>query len=383
MRPWRYSPPCVPGLPLLGQPLLTERDLRVRTHAGALGRFTLDALLGLTAVRTHGAERAMQREYESLLVEWARAGLALQRAVVRLEGVQGLLGFGLAAGLLFAYLAHGGAAGGALLLAYWALRLPVLGQELALLARQYPGHRNVTLRLLEPLGAREEVMESATHEAPGADICPHYSLPGGGHYAGGGQRARRRAYHPHGSHLTIPPGSHVAIVGPSGAGKSSLVGLLLGWHRPASGRVLVDGLPLDDQQLAQLRQETAWVDPAIQLWNRSLLDNLCYGAAGDHAPPVAMAIDAGGAAQRAGAPARRPADAPRVRGVGWCQAAKGQRVRFGRALVRPGVRLVILDEPFRGLDREQRRDPAGTGAPGVAGGDPAVHYPRRWGHAAL
>jgi len=34
---------------------------------------------------------------------------------------------------------------------------------------------------------------------------------------------------------------------------------------------------------------------------------------------------------------------------------EGQRVRFGRALARPGVRLVILDEPFRGLDREQRR----------------------------
>jgi ATP-binding cassette subfamily B protein len=34
---------------------------------------------------------------------------------------------------------------------------------------------------------------------------------------------------------------------------------------------------------------------------------------------------------------------------------EGQRVRFGRALARRGVRLVILDEPFRGLDREQRR----------------------------
>jgi ABC-type transport system involved in cytochrome bd biosynthesis fused ATPase/permease subunit len=35
---------------------------------------------------------------------------------------------------------------------------------------------------------------------------------------------------------------------------------------------------------------------------------------------------------------------------------EGQRVRFGRALMRPGVRLVILDEPFRGLDRAHRRE---------------------------
>ncbi len=35
---------------------------------------------------------------------------------------------------------------------------------------------------------------------------------------------------------------------------------------------------------------------------------------------------------------------------------EGQRVRFGRALVRRHVRLVILDEPFRGLDRQRRHD---------------------------
>ena len=35
---------------------------------------------------------------------------------------------------------------------------------------------------------------------------------------------------------------------------------------------------------------------------------------------------------------------------------EGQRVRLGRALIRQDVRLVILDEPFRGLDREKRRD---------------------------
>ena len=39
------------GLPLLANPLLMERDLRIRTHAGALSRFYLDALLGLVAVR--------------------------------------------------------------------------------------------------------------------------------------------------------------------------------------------------------------------------------------------------------------------------------------------------------------------------------------------
>ena len=45
--------------------------------------------------------------------------------------------------------------GWALLLVYWALSLPVLGQELGFLIAQYPHHRNVTLRLVEPLSAPE------------------------------------------------------------------------------------------------------------------------------------------------------------------------------------------------------------------------------------
>jgi ATP-binding cassette subfamily B protein len=341
-------------LPLAVYPLLTERDLRLRTHAGALGRFSLEALLGLTAVRTHGAERAMQREYDSLRLEWTRAGLHLQRAVVSVEGLQALLGFGFAAGLLVAYLAHGGEANGALLLTYWALRIPALGQELMLLARQYPGHRNVTLRLLEPLGAREEGSAEAH-----AGSWQHASVPpvASGHGVAIALEgvSVRSAGHTilTDLNLVLAPGSHVAIVGPSGAGKSSLVGLLLGWHRPVTGRVLVEGRPLDDQHLAWLRQRTAWVDPAIQLWNRTLLDNICYGAAGTPGSLVALAL--------AQADLRGVLDGlpdglqtSLGEGGGLVSGGEGQRVRFGRALAQRGVRLVILDEPFRGLDREQR-----------------------------
>jgi ATP-binding cassette subfamily B protein len=153
--------------------------------------------------------------------------------------------------------------------------------------------------------------------------------------------------------LALTPGSHVAIVGPSGAGKSSLVGLLLGWHRPVTGRVLVEGLPLDDQHLTWVRQITAWVDPAIQLWNRTLLDNLCYGVAGAPASRIPMAL---AQADLRGVLDRLPdgLQTPLGEGGGLVSGGEGQRVRFGRALTRHGARLVILDEPFRGLDREQR-----------------------------
>jgi ATP-binding cassette subfamily B protein len=343
------------GLPLLAQPLLSERDLRVRTHVGALGRFYLDALLGLVAVRTHGAERAMRREHESLLVEWAHASFGLQRTVVLVEGVQALLGFGLVICLLFDYLGHGGEAGGVLLLVYWALNLPVLGQEITVLVRQYPGHRNVTLRLLEPLGALEDTPLPEPAAATPLQAPTPVAVPATGVTLELDGVSVRVAGHTilADLHLAIPAGSHVAIVGPSGAGKSSLVGLFLGWYRAATGRLLVNGVPLDGGRLERLRQETAWVDPAVQLWNRSLLHNLCYGIDGDAAPRLAAVIDQ---AELRQVLERLPdgLQTPLGEGGGLVSGGEGQRVRFGRALLRPGVRLVILDEPLRGLDRERR-----------------------------
>src|SRR5207244_4020377 len=76
--------------------------------------------------------------------------------------------------------------------------------------------------------------------------------------------------------LHVPSGSQIAIVGPSGAGKSTLVGMLLGWHHP-TGELLVDGEPLVSR-IEDLRQVTAWVDPTVQIWNQSLLENVIYGS---------------------------------------------------------------------------------------------------------
>ena len=163
------------GVPLTVQPLLAERDFRVRTHVGALSRFYLDTLLGLVAIRTHGAAQTIRDEHARRLSEWRRTSVGLLRAVVTVEGAQFCTSFGLATWLLFGYYGRGGEASAVLLLIYWALNLPVLGQEIALLARQYPGHRNVTLRLLEPLGALDEAAELARDQAvelPAADGRP-------------------------------------------------------------------------------------------------------------------------------------------------------------------------------------------------------------------
>ncbi len=336
-------------LPLVTQPILSERDLRVRSHAGALARYYLDSLLGLVAIRVHGAERALRREHEKLLVEWARAGFGLQRTAIWIQAVQLATGFGLAAWLLLDHLSRTGDIGGVLLLVYWALNIPVLGQGIAELAWQYPGYRNTALRLMEPLGALEE-----TPVVSQADAFPATPAKG---VALAFQKVTVRAA----GHLILDeidlrfePGSHVAIVGPSGAGKSSLVGILLGWHRPAGGQVLVDGAAIEGK-LDELRRYTAWVDPAVQIWNRSFLENICYGTDADREREVGSVIESANLRHLL---EQLPDGLQTKLGEsgGLVSGGEGQRVRLGRAMLRPDVRLVILDEPFRGLDREQRRE---------------------------
>jgi len=348
-------------IPFAAEPAVAERDLRMRNHAGALGRFYLDGLMGLVAVRTHGGEPALARDHRDRLAEWERAARAALRAALGAEAISALVGFGLAAWLLArsfdgATGTAGAAAGAvadpgrALLVVYWALSLPALGYELALLVQQLPAQRNLTLRLVEPLGAPEEPLAgsaSPVSTAGAAAEGTHIQMAGVRVVAGGHQILEVDA-------LTIAPGEIVGIVGSSGAGKSSLLGLLLGWHRPAEGELLVDGAPLDVSGLEALRRRTVWVDPSVYLWNRPLAANLTFGLA---APPADLAA-AISDAELEGVVERLPAGAATPLGEAGAlvSGGEGQRVRFGRGLTRPLPALVLLDEPFRGLDRDQRRE---------------------------
>jgi ATP-binding cassette subfamily B protein len=341
------------GLPLLAQPLLNERDLRVRSHSGALFSFYLDALLGLVPIRTHRAELAVRREHEGLLVEWARSSRSLIQLSLAIEGVQSLVCMGFVVLMLFQHFERaGGVTGGDLLLVYWTLKLPAIGQRLTALAHQYPAQRNTLLRLLEPLATPEEPEATKLNENTAEDNAKsstgvRIEMITGNVIVAGHSILQD-------INLEIAPGEHIAIVGPSGAGKSSFVGLLLGWHRLASGTVLVDGVNLNGSNQQALRQETAWVDPAVQLWNRSFLDNLCFSANDSGFDHIASAIDA--AALR-GVLQKLPSGLQTYLGEGGAllSGGEGQRVRLGRALLQTDVRLALLDEPFRGMDRNQRR----------------------------
>ena len=257
-----------------------------------------------------------------------------------------------------------------------------------MIASQYPSHRNVVLRLLEPLGAPEEDVSPASvrvrslgprRRPEGAARRRHSAFEGVSVRAGRPRHPRRhRPRHRAGRARRHRRPLRRRQVDAWSASCSA------GTGRPPDGsswmasRSTANGSP-------RLRRATAWVDPAVQLWNRSLLDNLRYGASRRLAAAGEAVIEAVRLANLAAVLRKLPQglQTPLGEGGGLVSGGEGQRVRLARGLLRPGVRLVILDEPFRGLDREQRRRAAGARPPALAGRDPALHHPRRRRDARL
>lgn len=324
--------------PLLAQPVLGERDLRAREHTGALSRFLLDALLGLVPLRAHGGAAALTHEHTRHVGFWRTAALRLQRSVVAWELLQTLWALGFAVAIVVRENSLPQPAP-LLLLVFWTLQTPLFGQAIAAAAWQYPAIRNTALRMLEPLQAPEAPPSSAALPE-GEPVALQFDAVD---VVAAGQPVLR------GISATIGAGEHVAIVGVSGAGKSSLAGLLLGWHTPAQGQVRVDGELLTPARIAALRPQMVWIDPQVQLWDRSLADNVRYG----HPPgvPVDAALESSGLALRW-------SQGPHWRlGEGGALVAGGlgQCIRIARGLLPDRPRLVILDEATRGLSRDARQ----------------------------
>lgn len=330
------------GVPALLMPTMVERDLRHRELSASLGSHYLDSLLGSRAIQAQCAERAMQSAQAGLLQRWAAAGLSLQALFVRIDAVQMAATLACIVALVYRQTVIAQSPAGLLLLIYWAISILVLGRDVAALARTLPAMRNTLLRFLE-------LTESPEEHA--GDLAP-VARPGGvkidideacvvvaGHVV-----LDRVTLH-------ARPGEHIGIVGVSGAGKSSLVGCLMGWFKPSSGRICVDDAPLDP---IRLRGEIAWIDPQVHLFRSTLCENLRYGNGSQGLGGFGATLEA---ADLSRILERAPdgLQTPVGEGGALVSGGEGQRIRIGRALGRSGVRLAILDEPARGLGREERR----------------------------
>lgn len=77
--------------------------------------------------------------------------------------------------------------------------------------------------------------------------------------------------------LQIHPGEKIAVVGASGSGKSTIANLLMRFVNPQSGTITVDGLPLEEIDVAAWRRSTGWVPQTPYLFNTSIAENIRIG----------------------------------------------------------------------------------------------------------
>ncbi|PYH63590.1 ABC transporter ATP-binding protein [Aspergillus vadensis CBS 113365] len=77
--------------------------------------------------------------------------------------------------------------------------------------------------------------------------------------------------------FVVPAGHTVAFVGPSGSGKSTVFALLERLYHPHSGRIMLDGEPIDVMNVSWLRSQIGYVGQDVTLFRASIHDNIAYG----------------------------------------------------------------------------------------------------------
>nr|WP_102136253.1 lipid A export permease/ATP-binding protein MsbA [Marinobacterium profundum] len=154
--------------------------------------------------------------------------------------------------------------------------------------------------------------------------------------------------------LHVPRGKTVALVGRSGGGKSTLASLLPRFNAGWSGRIELDGIPLEEYRLDNLRQQIALVNQHVVLFNGSIADNIAYGVMADCSDEQVRA--AAEAAHVMEFVDRLPEGLQTEVGEGGLLLSGGQRQRIAiaRAILKDAP-ILILDEATSALDTESER----------------------------
>ena len=154
--------------------------------------------------------------------------------------------------------------------------------------------------------------------------------------------------------LRIAPGETVALVGASGGGKTSLANLIPRFYRASSGRILLDGVPIEELTLVSLRRQIAWVSQNVMLFNDTIAANIAYG---DRRDAPREAVEAAlRAAYLEDFVASLPEGMQTVIGDNGIRLSGGQRQRLSiaRAILKDAP-ILILDEATSALDNESER----------------------------
>lgn len=154
--------------------------------------------------------------------------------------------------------------------------------------------------------------------------------------------------------LTVQPGEVVALVGRSGSGKSTLMNLIPRFYQPSSGTIAIDGVPINEYALANLREQIAFVNQQVTLFEGTVADNIAYGRAHKVTQEdIKRAADLAYATEFI---EQLPQGFDTQIGESGARLSGGQRQRLAiaRAILKDAP-ILILDEATSALDNESER----------------------------
>ena len=150
------------------------------------------------------------------------------------------------------------------------------------------------------------------------------------------------------------PGTVTAIVGRSGSGKSTLIKLIPRFYEPENGLITLDGHPLGEYRLADLRRQVALVGQQVMLFDHTVAANVAYGEM-ENATEEAIrrALDGANATEFVERLSEGMQSSIGSKG-GRLSGGQRQRIAIARAMLKDAP-ILILDEATAALDTESER----------------------------
>ena len=325
---------------LIGWATQSRMDRQWRLLSRLSGHF-LDVVAGLPTLKVFGRAKAQAESIRRITGAYRQATMrTLRIAFISSFALELLatISVALVAVTIGMRLVHGE------MDLYIGLVILILAPEAYLPLRQVGAQYHAAA---EGLAAAEEIFEVLETPVPvsGSEAVPEDALSFEGvtvRYPGRSADAVSNVS------FGVEPGETVALVGPSGAGKSTLLSVLLGFVRPAEGRVRAGDVDLADADLQQWRSRIAWVPQRPHLYAGTIAENVRLARPGADDDSVRRALRDAGALEFVDALPEGVDTALGENGAGL-SAGQRQRLALARAFLadRP---VLLLDEPTAALD---------------------------------